>query len=88
MRIPDDESAKSQFGIIDDELEEQLRDILEANETTDHSRVFRQARDQYKACMDLEKIEEKGLEPLLALLKKFGGWPVLEDDWNEEEFKW
>ena len=33
VRIPDDESAKSQFGIIDDELEEQLRDILEANET-------------------------------------------------------
>ena len=40
------------------------------------------------ACMDLEKIEEKGLTPLLDLLKKFGGWPVLEDDWNEDNFKW
>ena len=40
------------------------------------------------ACMDLEKIEEKGLEPLLSLLKKFGGWPVLEDNWNEANFKW
>jgi len=88
VRIPDDESAKSQFGIIDDELEEQLRDILEANETKHDSRVFQQARDQYMACMDLEKIEEKGLEPLLSLLKKFGGWPVLEDNWNEANFKW
>ena len=52
------------------------------------SRVFQQARDQYMACMDLEKIEEKGLEPLLSLLKKFGGWPVLEDNWNEANFKW
>ena len=39
MRIPDDESAKSQFGIIDDELEEQLRDILEANET-EHGDIY------------------------------------------------
>ena len=38
--------------------------------------------------MDLEKIEKKGLEPLLSLLKKFGGWPVLEDNWNEANFKW
>jgi hypothetical protein len=50
--------------------------------------VFQQARDQYMACMDLEKIEKKGLEPLLSLLKKFGGWPVLEDNWNEANFKW
>ena len=88
VRIPDDESAKSQFGIIDDELEEQLRDILEANETEHDSRVFRQARDQFLSCMDLDKIEEKGLNPLLDLLKKFGGWPVLEDNWNEANFKW
>ena len=39
VRIPDDESAKSQFGIIDDELEEQLRDILEANET-EHGDIY------------------------------------------------
>ena len=88
MRIPDDESAKSQFGIIDDELEEQLREILEANVTEHDSRVIRQARDQFLSCMNLEKIEEIGLTPLLDLLKKFGGWPVLEDNWNEENFNW
>ena len=35
VRIPDDQSSRSQFAIIDDELEEQLRDILEANDTRD-----------------------------------------------------
>jgi predicted metalloendopeptidase len=40
VRIPDDESAKSQFGIIDDELEVQLRDILEANETEHDSSTY------------------------------------------------
>ncbi len=29
VRIPDDRTSRSNFGLIDDELEEQLRDILE-----------------------------------------------------------
>ena len=88
VRIPDDKSSKSQFGIIDDELTEQLRDILESNDTDGASIVFQQAKDQYMACMDLKKLEEIGLEPLNSLLQKFGGWPVLENDWDETNFKW
>ena len=30
-----------------------------------------------------------GLEPLKAILKKLGGWPLLEGPaWNEEGYKW
>jgi len=66
-----------------------LRDILESSETLDtESLVFRQARDQYMSCMDLDKLEEIGIQPALDLLKLFGGWPVLEDNWNEDNFKW
>ncbi len=56
VRIPDDQSSRSQFAIIDDELEEQLRAILESNETEDESKVFKMARDQYNACMDLDQV--------------------------------
>ena len=39
--------------------------------------------------MDLDKIEEVGLDPLKAMLKKMGGWPVLEGDaWDENKFSW
>ena len=88
VRIPDDQSSRSQFGIIDDELEEQLRDILESNVTEDESKVFQQARDQYQACMNLPKLEEIGLKPVTDILQKFGGWPVLQDDWDEASFDW
>ena len=40
------------------------------------------------ACMDLDKLEEIGLEPLKLILKELGGWPVLEDNWDESTFKW
>lgn len=34
----------------------------------------------------LETIRKRGALPLIELLDIFGGWPVLNPDWNEEEF--
>ena len=69
-----------------------MRAILESNDTSidtsDYSKVFYQARDHYQACMNLEKIEEIGRKPLLDTLRKFGGWPVLEEKWDESAFDW
>lgn len=37
----------------------------------------------------LAVIEEQGLTPLLDILRKLGGWPVLEgENWKESEFNW
>lgn len=37
----------------------------------------------------IEKIEKQGLGPIKEMLKKLGGWPVLEgESWNESEFTW
>ncbi len=45
--------------------------------------------DVYKACMDEEKIEATGLSPLLDMLRRLGGWPVLEGDaWDSAAFDW
>jgi len=87
--IPDDRSSRSQFAIIGDELLQQLKHILEAVPEPGESRVFTMARNVYKACMDLDKIEDGGLDPLKDMLKEMGGWPVLEgDSWDEESFNW
>ena len=50
--------------------------------------VFHQAKGYYKSCMDLDGLQKMGLTPLKDLLKTVGGWPVLEDNWNEEKFNW
>jgi hypothetical protein len=47
--------------------------------------------DVYKACMDEEGIERRGLGPLLDMLERLGGWPVLstpDKPWNEDTFDW
>jgi hypothetical protein len=46
------------------------------------------ARDHYMSCMDLDRLEELGLEPLKAVLTNLGEWPVLGENWNEESFSW
>jgi len=87
--IPDDRSSRSQFAVIGDELIQQLKEILEGEAEEGESKVFKMARDMYKACMDEEKIEKIGLDPLKSMLKQLGGWPVLEaEDWDESSFSW
>ncbi|XP_057332140.1 neprilysin-2-like [Microplitis mediator] len=51
--------------------------------------AFRLVKTLYKSCMDEPVIEEQGLTPLLSIIKKLGGWPVLEGDtWNDHESDW
>ena len=41
------------------------------------AKPFRMARDVYKSCMDVAKIEQLGLDPIKRILQDLGGWPVL-----------
>jgi len=86
--IPDDRSTRSQFALIRESLQQQMREILEEEPTTPQSKVYDMARNVYKACMDVDKIEEIGLDPLKKMLVELGGWPVLEENWDDEKFSW
>lgn len=47
------------------------------------------AKNLFKSCMNYTLIEKRGIEPLLELLRKFGGWPLLDEDaWDEKNFDW
>jgi predicted metalloendopeptidase len=46
------------------------------------------AKNLYNSCMNYDLIRERGIEPLLEILKKLGGWPLLDPDWDEEKFDW
>lgn len=46
------------------------------------------AKYLYESCMDHKLLRKRGVEPLLELLKSFGGWPVLDPNWSEDDFNW
>ncbi len=100
MRIPDDQVYWSNFGIIDVELDQQIRDILEEplnpeelkeddDEYDYEEDSFIKAKKLYRSCMDVDRLEERGLRPLKEMLSDLGGWPVVKgDDWEEQDFNW
>ena len=57
--------------------------ILETDSSPNEAKPFRMAKDVYKSCMDVGKIEELGLEPIKEILNDLGGWPVLLGKFNQ-----
>ena len=69
----------------------QIRIILEEQSLPGEAEPFLMARDVYKSCMDIGKIEELGLEPIKKIINELGGWPVLvgpNKTWDGENYIW
>ncbi len=89
-RIPDDKGRWSNFDIVGEEIYLQGRTLLEEEAAPGDFESYQLARDHFKACMNDEKREELGVQPLLDKLQEFGGWPVIDGEkWNPNgTFKW
>lgn len=87
--IPDDKASITSFSIISDELQEQLRTMIEEPVQKNEKKPYVLLKKLYKACMNKTAIEADGLETIKSIMGQLGGWPVLEkDSWNEEKFHW
>ncbi|XP_068217910.1 neprilysin-2 isoform X3 [Palaemon carinicauda] len=87
--IPDEKTSLSRFSEVSDDLREKLRGLVEAEVTKEDSPSTKMVKELYKSCMNTERIEERGLEPLKEILQEMGGWPVVEGDaWDPSAFEW
>ncbi|CAA9997945.1 unnamed protein product [Nesidiocoris tenuis] len=87
--IPDDKTGLSMFSVIGDELQEQLRMIVDEPVKDSDIRPIVNAKNMYKLCMNESEIERIGSTPVKQLLKKLGGWPLLEgSSWDMGSFSW
>ncbi|XP_065215808.1 neprilysin-2 isoform X2 [Planococcus citri] len=87
-QVPEDKTSVTTFSVISDLLMDQLKMIITEPISDYDIKPYKLAKNLYKACMDRNKIEEVGLEPALKMLKRLGGWPVLEANWDEGSFTW
>ncbi|XP_035430447.1 neprilysin-2 isoform X1 [Spodoptera frugiperda] len=88
-RIPDDKTSVNTFSLITDQLQEQIRALLDEPIVEHEPRPFVLAKTLYQACMNRTAIESRGVQPLLDMLKRLGGWPVLDgNNWDEKSFTW
>ncbi|CAG5043616.1 unnamed protein product [Parnassius apollo] len=71
-----------------------MRDFLEKN-STNHPKPVQQAKDIYKACMDVETLNKRGIKPVIEILDSLGlpSFPTLinitdDIDYNNYTFDW
>ncbi|CAO1400673.1 unnamed protein product [Diamesa hyperborea] len=67
---------------------EKLRRLVTEKKLTTDIIPFVLVKEFYKKCSDRETIDNLEAIPLTQLMKNLGGWPILEQSWNEDEFQW
>ena len=80
----------SVFDPLQEEIYLRGKTLLEEEPSSDDFESYQLARTQYRSCMNEDKREERGIEPLKLKLREIGGWPILEGkNWNEKnDFTW
>ncbi|KAJ8664426.1 hypothetical protein QAD02_006088, partial [Eretmocerus hayati] len=66
----------------------QMRDAIEKTITKKDPQTFQKISTYYKTCMDEAQIEKDSQRELIEVMKKLGGWPVLENSWDASKFEW
>ena len=62
---------------------------MEGKKSQSDPRPFQLVKRLYDSCMNTDLLEKRGLRPLQDLIRKLGGWPVVEGDkWIDKDFRW
>ncbi|GFT42167.1 endothelin-converting enzyme homolog, partial [Nephila pilipes] len=84
--LPEGKTSLTTFEKLLESNQRVLKYVLEDENFVLNSEAEKKARTYYRSCMNLDKIEELGAQPMLDLLKKVGGWTISGDfnikDWN------
>ncbi|KAL1116405.1 hypothetical protein AAG570_004879 [Ranatra chinensis] len=89
QKIPDEKSSLTTFSVINDELQDQLRTIVDAPVEETEPRPFVYAKRLFRLCMNKTDIERVSSSRVKELLKSMGGWPVLEAEaWDDGAWNW
>lgn len=86
--IPDDKTTVTAFSVIENELKDQLRVIVQEPIDDADIQPFKNVRRLYAACMNTSLIENQSATPVRNVINNMGGWPVLETNWNGNDWTW
>lgn len=87
--IPDEKLTVDAFSTVADEIEIQLKTIINEPVSANESRAFTLAKRLNASCMNRTAVEALGLKPMKDILDSYGGWPIVKGNaWNENEWDW
>ncbi|KAK4879931.1 hypothetical protein RN001_008077 [Aquatica leii] len=87
--VPEDRKRISTFTVMDDNLQNQLKTLIEEPITANELKSFTLIKNLYKVCMNTTAVEKNSMSTVHDILNDLGGWPVLDGKkWKEDKFDW
>lgn len=87
--LSDDKSIYNTFSIVQDKIDGEVTAILTQEPQLNESKPFRLAKMFAKTCLDEKTLNEKGITPMVEILDRYGGWPVVQgNDWKSDNWNW
>ncbi|KAG7225926.1 hypothetical protein INR49_018527 [Caranx melampygus] len=83
--LPDGHSRWSTFNSIWEQNQALLKHLLENGTFNGSSEAERKTQSYYLSCLNTQRIEELGAQPLIDLITKIGGWNMT-GPWDKENF--
>ncbi|KAL1123143.1 hypothetical protein AAG570_002230 [Ranatra chinensis] len=74
--------------MLRESLDNILKDLLEQPIRAHDSAAYVKAKNLYRSCINYDILKRRGIQPLLDLLEKLGGWPLLDANWDDGQFDW
>lgn len=85
----DNRGSWSVRDIMEDQIQYQIKNMLEEPLHLQDPSAFNLAKKFYRACMNEGAIEAEGLKRVKDIFKQMGDWPTLYgDNWREYLFDW
>jgi len=86
--IPDDKTTVTAFSVIENELKDHLRQLVQEPIDVNEIEPFQNVKRLYRACMNTNVIEELEITPVESVINMMGGWPVLDNNWDPSTWTW
>ncbi|XP_017721533.1 PREDICTED: endothelin-converting enzyme 2 isoform X2 [Rhinopithecus bieti] len=83
--LPDGRSRWNTFNSLWDQNQAILKHLLENTTFNSSSEAERKTQRFYLSCLQVERIEELGAQPLRDLIDKIGGWNIT-GPWDQDNF--
>lgn len=86
---PDDKTSGTLFTKLQHKVSEQLVEILPEESKPDEPHAIRLSKQLMKTCLNETMLNEQGIAPMVEILERYGGWPVvMGDKWNANDWNW